>query len=462
MSAPPLGGTDRSGPAAWPAGPVAQQRVVSFDGANILPTRLRRPDRLAAFRIGGGDEPVIARGSGLSYVDASFGQGVTSIDLSAFDRITGFDAAARLVEVEAGVTLGALFQFLLRHGCYLPVQPGYMAITVGGCIGADVHGKNPAQDGTFLGQVEALRLFHPDHGTIELSETREPELFRATCGGYGLTGLILSARLRVTKLPGRQAEVSLIPAGSVREAAALLGALPPDCAGAHSWHDFARFDRRFGSGHVRILRFAAGADDVAAALPRVSPLTPDRRRHLPVSLWNRWTARAVNAAYASAHRADGAPKRASLIEALFPVHGNEAYYFLFGRAGLYESQVILPESAIEEYVAAIRHFAQDYGIAITLGSAKRFSGGNDLLRYDGTGISLALNIARTRRAPDFLAQLDRIVIAAGGRPNLIKDSRLPRAVFEATYPEADRFRALLRGWDPKRRFRSGLAARLGL
>ncbi len=448
-------------PGDWPAGPIAQQRVVSFDGTNTLPTQLRRPDRLAAFRIGSGDEKIIARGAGLSYVDASFGAGVTSIDLGAFDRITGFDAAARLVEVEAGVTLGALFHFLLRHGFYLPVQPGYMAITVGGCIGADVHGKNPAQDGTFITQVESLRLFHPDHGTIELSETLEPELFRASCGGYGLTGIILSARLRVTPLPGRAAEISLIPAESVQEAAALLAAMPPDCAGAHSWHDFARFDQRFGSGHVRLLRFAT-FDEAVTALPRVSPLTPQRRRHLPLSLWTRWTARAVNAAYTRAHRTGETPKRTSLVEALFPVHGNEAYFFLFGRAGLYESQVILPETALDDYLAAIRHFAPQFGIAVTLGSAKRFAGGNDLLRYDGTGISLALNIARTRRAPDFLAELDRIVISAGGRPNLIKDSRLPRAVFDATYPEADRFRAVLRRWDPKARFRSGLATRLGL
>jgi decaprenylphospho-beta-D-ribofuranose 2-oxidase len=455
--------TEASSAAFWPGGPIAERRFMTFDGSHGGRSRLRRPDRYAAFHRGGGEEVVIARGAGLSYVAASFGAGTTAIDLTAFDRILGFDAGSLLVEVEAGATLGALYDFLLPRGFYLPVQPGYRAITVGGCIGADVHGKNPARDGTFLSQVESLRLFHPDHGTIDLSATAEPELFRATCGGLGLTGIILTARLRVQALPSRLAEITLVPVATALEGAAVLRSAAAEAGGAHSWHDFSWFDRRFGRGHVRIFRFSDHPPEQNdAAKPLRSTLSPERRAALPFCLLNSWTIRAINFAYASSRPADATTRLADLSEVLFPVHGNELYFSLFGRAGFHESQVIIPHDAVADYLELIRAEARRRRVAVALGSAKLFAGKPDLLRFDGDGIGLAINVPRSARALPFLAELDRFVAAAGGRPYLIKDSRLSRDVFEATYPESGQFRSILKGWDPKRRFRSELARRLGL
>lgn len=445
---------------AWPDGPVAQCRLVSFDGGAAEAVALRRPDRYGAFRVGEG-VPAIARGAGLSYVAASFGDGASPIELGAFDRILGFDPAARIVEVEAGVTLGALYRFLLPRGCYLPVQPGYGAITIGGCIGADVHGKNPAQDGTFIRQVEALTLFHPDHGTVELSPTQQAELFSATCGGFGLTGVVLTARLRVSVLPGAGAEITLHPVADVPAGAALLQALPSAVAGAHTWHDFSSPDRHFGRGVARVFRFLPGEGGARPDLPPAR-LSPEWRGAWPVGLMNRWTARAMNRVYAARQRADSVARPADIAAVLFPIHGNELYFRLFGRAGFHESQVILPPDRLPDYLDRIRDGVRRLGVPITLASAKLFAGAGDLLRYDGQGVSLAINLPRGRNALAFLDELDRGVIALGGRPSLIKDSRLSRAVVEATYPELDRFRAIRQAWDPKRRFRSDLARRLGL
>src|SRR4029077_405225 len=122
----------------------------------------------------------IARGAGLSFSAASFGPNAVTVDLATFNRILDFDSSAGVVEVEAGLTLGVLFYFLEKRGFYLPVQPGYPAISVGGCIAADVHGKNSARDGTFIRQVQSVRLFHPSHGLVEVSPETENDLFRAT------------------------------------------------------------------------------------------------------------------------------------------------------------------------------------------------------------------------------------------------------------------------------------------
>ena len=122
-----------------------------------------------------------------------------------------------ILEVESGVTLGQIYRFATPRGLFLLVQPGHPKITVGGCIGADVHGKNQFRDGTFLNVVESLRLFHPSHGVLELSRSSNPDLFFLTCGGYGLTGNILTARLRLAPIPSSRIVLKTFPVRNIYE-----------------------------------------------------------------------------------------------------------------------------------------------------------------------------------------------------------------------------------------------------
>jgi len=187
--------------------PQAKCDFISFDGGVRGQGMLQQPDRYRYWNSDSVQIPRISRGAGLSYAAASFLDGGLSVSHASFDRVTGFDAVSYIVEVEAGITVFALHRFLSTHGLYLPVQPGHGRITVGGCIAADVRGKNHVRDGTFMNQVESLTLFHPSHGMLELSREREPELFRLTCGGYGLTGHIVRARLRVASIPSQMIEL---------------------------------------------------------------------------------------------------------------------------------------------------------------------------------------------------------------------------------------------------------------
>ena len=149
---------------------------VSFDGAVSASGVCQRPDRYRFIDAPDPDlAPRIARGGGYSYAAASFGAGSVVQDMRRFNRILGFDPAARIIEVEAGVTLGDVFAVASREGLGLPVQPGYPAITVGGCIAANVHGKNPVREGTFVDSVLDLTLFHPDRGVLRLSPTPCPD-----------------------------------------------------------------------------------------------------------------------------------------------------------------------------------------------------------------------------------------------------------------------------------------------
>jgi decaprenylphospho-beta-D-ribofuranose 2-oxidase len=447
--------------AVWPAGPEEQRTLRTMDGGVVAESAVLRPDRYAFLRTSEKGPIAIPRGGGLSFAAASFGAGAKAIEFGEFDRILGFDSASGLVEVEAGITLGQLFHFLAAHGRYLPVQPGFGSITVGGCIACNVHGKNPARDGTFISQVQSLRLFHPDHGTIELSESVEPELFRGTCGGFGLTGIIVSATLRTRLLVGWASETSLHPVVDASGVAAFVRQVSARSDLAYVWFDCARpAARSFGRGLVFETRIVSGGVSHTELPP--ARLSADHGRELPVCLMNGWIVQAINVAYAWRARRRAGFQQRGVARALFPIHGNELYFRLFGRSGFFEYQAIVPDKLVADYLQYARDAGRRLGTGFSLAIARAFAGRSDLLRFDGDGIGFALEMPRNAQSMAFMAALDRYVVDIGARPNIYKDSRLPRAVVEATYPEYEKFRSLRRAWDPRGRFRSELSERLGL
>src|SRR5260370_41145722 len=163
---------------------------------------LQRPDRHRHLEADFGRAKRIARGAGLSYAAASFG-GVSIVQqMSAFNRPLGFDPLRLTLHVEAGAAIGSIALWAAERNLSMPVLPGYPAITVGGCIAANAHGKNPLRDGTFSDWVEAVTLYHPAHGRRTLDRKTHPEEFEATCGGFRLTGLIMGGTPRPVP-PGR-------------------------------------------------------------------------------------------------------------------------------------------------------------------------------------------------------------------------------------------------------------------
>lgn len=333
---------------------------------------------------------------------------------------------------------------------------------MGGCVATDVHGKNRARDGTFRSQVSGLRLFHPDHGVVELSARAMPEIFALTLCGFGLTGVILAVHLCAERLPGAWVETATHRASNAAGVRDLLNQHAREADFTYAWLDCARpGSTGFGGGFVTALRFGGdpGRDAIDLSFP-MGRLTPEWRARLPVGMMRKPTVLAMNAAYRLlAPRKTG---RGPMGKALFTFNGNELYHALFGRAGFRETQVILPDGAFPAYLDAVRALSRRHRAVITLGTGKRFAGRPVALNFDGDGICVALNLAANRASAGFMADLDREMLALGGRPNLIKDSRLPRLVFEASVPEANAFRAALRAWDPKRRFGSTLSERLGL
>src|SRR6202165_2505274 len=446
--------------ATWPE---ARCGISSFDGGVRVHAVVQRPDRYR-FWDDVKCEPRIARGAGLSYAAASFREGGLSIEHTSFNRVLDFDSKEHMVEVESGLSLDALHKFLISRALFLKIQPGYGRITIGGCIATDAHGKNQARDGTFINQVAGLTLFHPAHGFIELDDSTEPNLFRLTCGGYGLTGHIIKARLRASPVPSNTVEVSIEPATDVRSGAERLRTLAAETDFVYSWHDFSATGASFGRGFVCAARFVPdpGPPNTSHATGRALSLSAASRSAWRLPLLNRWTARALNISYLKKQLWIGRRSLITLHNALFPVHTKQLYFKLFGTPGFHEFQAIIPMGNVAEYAEAIRDYLIRRPIAITLASGKIFRGQPELLRFTGDGFCLALNFPRTSESGDFLEFLDGLIVSVGGVPSIIKDSRISHSVVGASYPEAHRFREILRAFDPNRLFRAELSERLDM
>lgn len=447
--------------------PVARHKFVSFDGGVITQGLIQRPDRYRFWMPGMSTGPVIPRGAGLSYAAASFSQGGLSVEHSSFNRILDFDNEKHIVEVETGIELSTLYDFLSSRGLYLPIQPGHGRITIGGCIAADVHGKNHAKDGTFINQVAGLTLFHPDQGIIELSPETEPNLFRLTCGGYGLTGHILRAKLHASQIPSNVLEVNAIPVDNVLSGINQLASNGSEADLAYTWHDFMLKGSRFGRGYVFLARHVPDDENsnsfhVHKGTISSPMLSASSRFDWRLPLLNHWTTRIMNFAYRGKQEIQGRVRHVYLRDALFPIHETQFYFKLFGVLGFHEYQAVIPTERIGDYFDAVHDYLSHRPLAATLASAKLFRGQPELLRFTGEGICFALNFPRTPQSPAFLTFLDELIVSLGGIPNIIKDSRLPRSVVDACYPGVERFRNQLCAFDPKRLFCSELSERLGL
>ncbi|HKO93596.1 MAG TPA: FAD-binding oxidoreductase [Polyangiaceae bacterium] len=434
---------------------AAPAELRSFDGTERTRGSRVRPERRHdlhdAVATGG---PFIARGAGLSYCAASMGDGVTSIDMSRLDRVLAFDSERGEITVEPGISIGALTELLGRRGRWLAPLPGYPTISVGGCVAFDVHGKSQFHSGNFGEWVTRLTLVHPAHGEITCSREQQRDVFDLTVGGMGLTGVINSVTLKTVPLPGDALEVESVAVRDVHEAVALMqqSAGSVDCI--YSWHNLQR-SSGFGPGVVFRERFVS-----ARAAKRGRAFLPLWAR-APVGFWTRPSAALALGAYGALQR-DGRKRVLSLGQALFPIQGLELYYFAFGPQGLREYQLIVPEPRWPAFVDDLQALLASARLPITLASLKLFKGERRFLRFNGTGICLALDVPAAPAAQGFFAALDELALEHEASVNIAKDSRIDAETCRRLFPEYAAFQSGLQAYDPARLCQSRLRERIGV
>ncbi len=442
--------------------PVESRWLVSFDGAVRRRESVARPDRYRQIEQLPPDAPRTVRGGGYSYAPASFGARTIVQETRAFNRVLGFDPENGILECEAGLTLAQLHSVATPHGWYLPTQPDYPLITIGGCIATEAHGKNHFRDGTFRRCILALDLFHPAHGILRLTRDSHADLFELTCGGLGLTGQILSATLALDRLEGTRVEIRRVSLGRLEEAVPLLEQWAPKSRFLYTWHNLSVSGASFGRGFLYTGDFRPGSGPARDGGERFKPIRAEDRGRWRICLLNRATIPLFNAAYELVQRTSVRVRALSLFEFLFPVARKVAYYELFGGNGLHEYQMLVPVESFEDVAATLRRGLARFEVPIALASCKLFKGERSLLRFDGTGICLTLDFPRSSMSGRLAGFLDGVVREMRGLPNIVKDSRLPRETVEACYPQYESFRRSLRTFDPLRLYRSEISERLGL
>lgn len=420
------------------AAEIVTRRFVSFDGTETVAGGFARPDRYRdLFEVLSRPASVIPRGAGLSYCCASAGEGVVAVSSLLFDRVLAFDRGSGVIMVEPGLRVGTLHDVAVAAGWYPPVLPGHPRITVGGCVGFDVHGKSGA---CFRDSVRELTVFHPEWGEVRCSPQDQPELFDLTVGGFGLTGFVTSVTLQLVPLAGGGLERHRLPVANLVAAIETI----ERCEGTHcfvySWNDLTRNGQDFGRGIVYAESFTS---EGAAGSDQDHDLTPESRRALGPPWLNRLTIGAANRIYDSVERLRGSA-RLDLRQGSFPIQGRELYFQLLGRRGFREYQMLVPRCRFETVAEGIEAAIHDSGARCTLGSLKLLDASPGMLRFAGKGVAVALDVGVGETADRLFLALDRVVQRVGGIVNLAKDSRLTASAVAELFPGYEAFRAGLR------------------
>lgn len=434
---------------------LAELPLSSFDHQFLASSRVQKPDRYRLLGALPEHQPYVPRGSGASYVAASFGNGAISQDMSQFNRLLAFDSERGLLHVEAGARIADVERFLIGHGWYMPVAPGHPAASIGGCIAADVHGKNPARDGRFSHWVEAIELWLPGQGALIVSPDEHVERYAATFAGFGLTGTIVSAVLRLVRAPDAFV-VRRVPVNNLDEAAQVLREAA-NVPLLYGWHD-AR-PGHFGRGVIRVGLEA----DAPVKRRRALPDLPASIKPASIQRWNRLGIAAANAWLGYRWCRPG-ESRVALLDAMFPLNGARGYFAGFGKEGMVEAQWLVPNTRFSAFSTALSDLVNRSKPRISLVASKLFAGAPDGLAFDGHGIALAIHVPSPAqpRQRAFLDALAECAIAHGGRPNLIKDSTLQADSVRRAIPDFDEVRSHLRSFDAEGRVQSELTRRIEL
>jgi decaprenylphospho-beta-D-ribofuranose 2-oxidase len=409
---------------------------------------------------------VLARGLARSYGDAAQNAGGDVLDMTTAARVLHADLETGLVDVEAGISLDELMNRFVPQGFFVPVTAGTRYVTVGGAIAADIHGKNHHVAGSFSQHVHWLDLLTADGEVHRVGPDSDPDLFWATAGGMGLTGVILRARVQLKAIESSRCLVDTDRTPNLDALMTLLAETDHLYEYSVAWIDCAAQGARMGRSVVTRGRFAKL--DELPAKRRSDPLAyhgsvklsaPDL---FPPGLLNKLTVGAFNEVW---YRKAPQRKRDQLqsIPTFFhPLDGVGAWNRIYGPRGFVQYQFTVPFGAEAAMREALERISSS-GTASFLAVLKRFGPGNPgMLSYPSPGWTLALDIPVQSGLAPLLDQLDALVVQAQGRIYLAKDSRVRPETFDLMYDRLEDFRAVRRRVDPDGVFTSDLARRLAL
>jgi decaprenylphospho-beta-D-ribofuranose 2-oxidase len=408
------------------------------------------------------EEHFIARGNGRCYGDASLAG--NTISTLKFDKILSFDKQNGIFECQSGITLDQILEVIVPAGWFLPITPGTKFITIGGAVASDVHGKNHHVDGSFSNHILEMDIVLASGETVNCSTVVHQDLFEATCGGMGLTGIIGKVKFRLKKIETSYIRQKQIKAENLAELIRLFDEYSHYTYSV-AWIDCLKEGSQFGRSILMLGEHAELKD--LDDRQRKEPLRlPSKKQinfpfNLPSWVLNAYTVKAFNFFFYAKNLKKEINNVVGYEPFFYPLdailHWNRGY----GKKGFVQYQFVLPLDASQGLVE-ILHRISKKGMGSFLAVLKVFGKQESIISFPKEGYTLALDFPVRGDLLAFLDELDQVVLQYGGRLYMSKDARMKPEVLKSGYPELDKFKEIIRKYNPDGKIHSNQSDRLFL
>ncbi|VAW46421.1 Putative oxidoreductase [hydrothermal vent metagenome] len=402
---------------------------------------------------------LIARGLGRSYGDSALAN--TTLNTQALKHFLNFEQETGIVHCSAGVSLAEILNVFVPKGWFLPVTPGTQFVTIGGAIASDVHGKNHHLDGCFSQHLINITLCMATGECITCSPNTHRELFLATCGGMGLTGIIVSATLQLIPIESAFIEETTWKTNTLAET---LEQFETHHQSTYSvaWIDCLTKGKHLGRSLLMLGEHAEQQNNehnfkISPPSKLAVPFT------MPNSLLNALTVKAFNTLYYHKVRQKKSQRLAHYAPFFYPLDSIHNWNRLYGKNGFTQYQFVLPKDAGLEGLTKILTEIVDSKRGSFLAVLKVFGKQNaNYLSFPIEGYTLAIDFKIDPTLFAFLDKLDQIVLDYGGRLYLTKDARMSEQTFKKSYPQWEQFQQIRHQYNAQDTFNSVQSKRLGL
>jgi decaprenylphospho-beta-D-ribofuranose 2-oxidase len=407
-------------------------------------------------------ENFIPRGNGRCYGDASLAS--NTICTIKYDKILSFDIKSGIFECESGITLDQVLDVIVPKGWFLPVTPGTKFITIGGAVASDVHGKNHHVDGCFSHHIISMDVMLASGEMLTCGPEQNVDLFEATCGGMGLTGVITRVKFSLKKIETSYIKQKQVKAKNLEHILQLFEEYK-DYTYSVAWIDCLKKGKGFGRSililgeHAKVSELSPKQQQQPLALPRKKQI--NFPFNLPTWVLNTFTVKLFNFLYYGKNFKKEINNVVSYEPFFYPLdailHWNRGY----GKKGFIQYQFVLPLEAKQGLIDILKKLS-DRGIGSFLAVLKIFGKQDSLIGFPMEGYTLALDIPVRKGLFEFLDELDEIVLKYGGRLYMSKDARMKPGVLQAGYQHLPKFIEVVKRYNPQSKINSIQSQRLFL
>jgi FAD/FMN-containing dehydrogenase len=403
---------------------------------------------------------IIARGNGRCYGDASLAD--NTVSTLKYDKALSFDTANGIFECQSGMLLSDILEVIVPKGWFLPVTPGTKFITVGGAVGSDVHGKNHHVDGSFSNHIVEMDVLLANGQILTCTPTQHTDLFEATCGGMGLTGIITRVTFRLKKVETSFIRQKQIKADNLEHIIQLFEDYK-EYTYSVAWIDCLKKGKHFGRS-ILILGEHAAVSDLDAKKKQDPLQLPKKKQinfpfNLPSWVLNKITVKAFNFLYYGKNFKKEINNVVSYEPFFYPLDAILNWNRGYGKKGFIQYQFVLPLEAKAGLVEILQRIS-DAGLGSFLAVLKVFGRQDSLISFPMEGYTLALDFPVRNGLFKFCDELDQLVLKHGGRLYMSKDARMKPEVLAAGYPTLNAFKDVVKKYDPQHKFLSTQSERL--